>query len=116
MRVVRYQKFDFRHENLLGILRVYTPILPMMSTLALAPEIEYFGVSKYQELSFDYENSFRSHIESIFEKESIFSPGPVIANLVVIRYQQFNNEQENLSGLTIEGLHVDFGKNVNLSP
>ena len=53
---------------------------------------------------------------SISEKVSIFSPDRVIANLGVIRYQETKNEQENSSGLTIEGLHVDCAKNVNLSP
>ena len=40
----------------------------------------------------------------------------MIANLRVIRYQETKNEQENSSGLTIDGLHVDCAKNVNLSP
>ena len=36
---------------------------PKISMLALAPETAYLGVSKYQKLSFDNENSFRLHIE-----------------------------------------------------
>ena len=35
------------------------------STLAFAPEIAYFRVSEYQELSFDYEKSFRPDIEGL---------------------------------------------------
>ena len=46
-------------------LRVYTSILTKISTLALAPEIAYVGVLKYQQLSFDYEKSFRSRIEGL---------------------------------------------------
>ena len=46
-------------------LRVYTSILPKMSILALGPETAYLGISKYQELSFDNENSFRLHIEGL---------------------------------------------------
>ena len=42
-RELGYQKLDFKHENTLGALRVYTSILPKMSTLALAPEIAYVG-------------------------------------------------------------------------
>ena len=68
-------------------LRVYTLILPKFLNVALAPEIVYLGVSKYQKLSFDYENSFRPHIE-ISEKVSICSSHRVIANLGVIRYQE----------------------------
>ena len=34
-------------------------------SLALAPESAYFGASKYQELSFVNENSFRLHIEGL---------------------------------------------------
>ena len=57
------------------VLRVYRSILLKKSTLALAPEIAYLGVSKYQEL---------------------------------------NNQYENPSGLTIQGLHVDCAKTVNM--
>ena len=48
--------------------------------------------------------------QSIFEIVSIFSPGPVIANFGVLRFKEINSEQENPSGLTIEGLNVDCAK------
>ena len=66
IRALRYQEFDFGHENGSGMptegLHV---VLPKMSILSLVPETAYLGVSKYQELSFDNENSFRLHIEGL---------------------------------------------------
>ena len=56
---------------------------PRNVILALAPEIANVGAFKSQKLTFDYENSFKSHIEVyqwIFQKLSIFSPDTVILN------------------------------------
>ena len=51
--------------------------------------------------------------QSIFQKMSIFTLDPVIVNFGVLRYQELKYEQENLSGLTIEGLYVNCAKNIN---
>ena len=93
----------------------YTSILSEMSTLALATETAYLGGFKHQERSLTMntrsDNVFRVY-KPIFENVSIIYP----ANLGIIRYSGVNNEQENRSGLTIEGLHVDCAKKFNLSP
>ena len=40
-------------------------MLPKMPTLALAHEIAHVRVFEFQELSFDYDNSFRSSIQGL---------------------------------------------------
>ena len=75
-----------------------------MSTLARAPEIAYVGFL-----------SIRNSVLTIkTPSDHVLRVYKLIFEKVIFR--KLNNEQENLSGLAIEGLHVDCLINVNLSP
>ena len=50
---------------------------------------------------------------SIFTRMSTLSSDPVIAYFQVVWYKELSNEYENLSGLTIWDLQVDFARIVN---
>ena len=51
---------------------------------------------------------------SIFTKMPTLSTDPVIAYFRVVRYKKLSNDFENLSGLIIWGLEIDYAINVNL--
>ena len=50
---------------------------------------------------------------SIFTKMSTLSSDPVIAYFEVVWHKELSNEHQNLSGLTIYVLQVDFARIVN---
>ena len=51
---------------------------------------------------------------SISTKMSTLSPDPVIAYFEVVLYKKLSDEHENLPGLIIWGLEVEYARNINL--